>query len=328
MPRNTDLSTILFPVELRPVGYEPALNAPGTPGGDELDIDLCTTAKTTRPIKQYRAVVRGDTGAVFAVVSERYQLLHNSKALDLGQKAFAQLFPEAGADDFTIFDIQTTKTGSACHIDLIHKSYSVDVWEQETWLPFLRVSNSYNRYRALSFDFGFVRKLCSNGVIFRKETIKVRYYHTKGQLSVDFGQGAFTKLKELEREFVEHAKRLKATQVREKLLLPLALYLLGLEFDLKATNAKKQERETERLAAVVGPLKDLIKGYCSEMGATAYAAMNVATDLATHAPRTAGPFAASKDLQQTIGARAKTLVDLLATTDLEALLANQIRLVA
>jgi len=27
MPRNTDLATVLFPVELRPVGYEPAPTA-------------------------------------------------------------------------------------------------------------------------------------------------------------------------------------------------------------------------------------------------------------------------------------------------------------
>lgn len=327
MTRNTDLSTILFPVELRPVGYLPSSSETANEEGFALDPE----PGEFESIDQYKAVVRGDTGAVFAVVSNRYELLHNSRALDLGKKAFVHLFPEASAADFIVYDIQKTKTGSACHIDLIHKTYSTEVWEQETWLPFLRVSNSYNRYRALSFDFGFVRKLCSNGVIFRKETIQARFYHTKGELEVDLDQDAtFKKLKELESEFSAHMKSLRGRSVAGQYLLPLSIFLLGLDFDLNATDAKKRALEKERLADVVKSLSALIEKYVADLGENAYTAMNAATDLATHSPAVAGRFATSAILQQHIGAQSRDLLNRFASGEsggIESILEEQIQFV-
>lgn len=325
MPRNTDISTILFPVALRPVGYAPVDdNSAGT--GD--DAEPISGGEEFKNINQYKAVVRGDTGAVFAVVSSRYELLHNSRALDLGKKAFEHLFPEASADDFIVYDVQSTKTGSACHIDLIHRSYSADVWEQETWLPFLRVSNSYNRYRALSFDFGFVRKLCSNGIIFRKEAIHARFYHTKGRLEVDLKQDkTFQKLKDLEKAFSTHMRHLRDTKMSRQLLLPLSLYLLQLEFNVTSQDAQKRNREQDRLSEVVRSLSDLINGYVKELGDNGYTALNAATDLATHSPSLAGPFATSAKLQQSIAERSQSFTDELSKgndTSIEGLLATQI----
>ena len=328
MNRNTDISTILFPVELRPVNYTAAAEeSPRSEGGGK----PTSKKEEIKSIKQYRAVVRGDTGTVFAVVSDRYELLHNSRALDLGKKAFVHLFPETAADDFIVYDIQLTKTGSACHIDLIHKSYSTKIWEQETWLPFLRVANSYNRYRALSFDFGFVRELCSNGIIFRKETIQARYYHTKGRLEVDLERDkTFQKLKELESEFAAHMKSLRGMALNGQHLLPLSIFLLELEFDLEASDAKKRAQEQARLGVVVKSLEDLIEKYMSELGANAYTALNAATDLATHAPSVAGPFATSAKLQQNIAERSRALTAELTLNSkkrIEDLLAEQIALV-
>lgn len=328
MSRNTDLSTILFPVELRPVGYIPSgPDAKSSPeeSGEESDPEAFES------INQYKAVVRGDNGTVFAVVSSRYELLHNSRALDLGKKAFEHLFPEASAADFIVFDLHSTKTGSACHIDLIHKTYSSDVWEQETWLPFLRVSNSYNRSRALGFDFGFVRKLCSNGVIFRKETIQARFYHTKGELEVDLAQDkSFLRLKELESQFAAHMKGLREATVDGQYLLPLSIFLLGLDFDLGASNPRKNGEERKRLSDVVDSLNGLIANYVGELGNSAYTAMNAATDLATHSPATAGRFATSAALQEQVGERSAEFLSLLSKPHkgrIEDILAKQLLLV-
>lgn len=328
MSRTTDLSTILFPVELRPVGYIPSgTEAEPSPNGADEE----SAPEEFESIDQYKAVVRGDNGTVFAVVSSRYELLHNSRALDLGKKAFEHLFPEASAADFIVFDLHSTKTGSACHIDLIHKTYSTDVWEQETWLPFLRVSNSYNRSRALGFDFGFVRKLCNNGVIFRKETIQARFYHTKGELEIDLAQDkSFLRLKELEAEFATHMKNLRKMTVHGQYLLPLSIFLLGLDFDLTTSNVKKREDEEKRLGDVVVTLNALIGRYVAQLGSTAYTAMNAATDLATHSPATAGRFATSATLQEQIGERSSAFLNLQGnpqTRKIEEILAKQLLLV-
>jgi len=328
MTRNTDISTILFPVELRPVNY--TLAASETAASVESGAPA-SKKEENKSISQYKAVVHSDSGAVFAVVSNRYELLHNSRALDLGKRAFVHLFPEASANDFIVYDIQLTKTGSACHIDLIHKSYSTEVWEQETWLPFLCVSNSYNRSRGLSFDFGFVRKLCSNGIIFRKETIQARFYHTKGRLEVDLKQDkSFQKLKELEREFAAHMKRLRETTLNGKVLLPLSIFLLDLKFDFASQDESKREQEQSRLGEVVKMLGSLITKYVKDLGENAYTALNAATDLATHSPSVVGPFATSAKLQQSIAGRSRSLTDQLGRDSkkrVEELIADQIALV-
>ena len=295
MSRNTDLQKVLFPVELHPIGYSDSESQPEQ--GD-----------TVKPIKRYKAVVRTDNGEVFSVVSERYELLHNKRALEHGRKAFKLLFPETEPEEFIVFDIKQTKTGSACHIDLIHPSYNVNVWEQETWLPFLRVSNSYNRSRALTFDFGFVRKLCSNGLIFQKQSIKAKFYHTKGELSIDFSTDErFKTLKVLEEEFASHMEKLRAAELEEELLAALSLHFLGLKFNLNQKNQKQRGREEERKDLVIVAIRKLINKYKPELGVNAYTALNVATDLATHSEELAGPFVNSATMQITIGERSQEI---------------------
>ena len=39
--------------------------------------------------------------------------------------------------------------------------------------PFIRVTNSYNALRALVFDIGFFRKVCTNGLILRDAIIQL-----------------------------------------------------------------------------------------------------------------------------------------------------------
>lgn len=290
MERNTDINSVLFDVELRPVAYSV---------DDDCDLQ---GPSNFEGVGRYKAVVRKDNGSVFAIVSDRYEILHNSRALELGKQAFELLFPESNQEDFRVYDIKTTKTGSACHIDLIHKSYDVKVWEQESWLPFLRISNSYNRSRALSFDFGFVRKLCSNGLIFQKESIRARYYHTRGKLSIDLQSDTrFDRLKELEAAFSGHMKSLRARKVGEQFQLPLSLYLLGLEFDLDSNDLEKLEREHKRFDDVKSELKRLIHDYFKDLGGSAYTALNIATDFATHSASKAGPFAKVEKLQAVVG---------------------------
>lgn len=323
MSRNTDLSSILFDVELQPICLVPTESTAGIqPSATEGEL-----FPALQRIPQYRAVVRIDNGTVFSVVSDRYELLHNSRALDLGRKAFQMLFPDAGPDKFQVYDIRTTKTGSACHIDLIHEQWDTTVWDQETWLPFLRVSNSYNRYRALTFDFGFVRSLCSNGMIFSKRSIQAKYHHTRARLSIDLEQDrSYENLKVLEQEFSGYMRKLRAIELSAELLRALSLHLLGLSFDLKAEDEQRGHSEERRLKAVAGQLDDLTRNYLDELGPNAYTAINIATDLATHSPGIAGGFCSTASLQEEIGARMQKLLSHDKTPDLLKLLEPELAL--
>ncbi|MGJ8653043.1 MAG: DUF932 domain-containing protein [Opitutaceae bacterium] len=316
MARNTNLETILFPVNLDPIHL----------GENE--------GVKRKKIPRYRAVVRkdrndrNDRNEVLSIVSLQYELLLNSKAIEMGKAAFNSLFPDTAPENFKIYDIKTTRSGSACAIDLIDPAWRTDVWEQETWLPFLRVSNSYNRSRALTFDFGFVRKLCENGMIFNKKTVRAKYTHTRGNLDIDFASNPeFRGLKSLEQEFIAHLRFLNEIEVKKAQLPATALYFLDLNFNLSSNDLPRKKREAKRFTHVSKELLRLTGEYHTDQASNLYTALNIATDFASHSARLAGNFATPTSLQDKVGKRSRLLhVALSEQKVLEELIKDQLEL--
>ena len=52
-------------------------------------------------------------------------------------------------------------------MDLFHRSCAINLGggASEAFTPFVRVTNSYNASRAVRLDVGFMRGMCSNGMI-------------------------------------------------------------------------------------------------------------------------------------------------------------------
>ena len=154
MTRITNIHGLTFPVELRPVYTDPGLNA---------------ESKIVK-VPSSKAVVNARSGAVLGVVNKNYELITNSEAVELGKKCCAALFGADEAENIRIFKIDAPSTASYCHIDLVHESYRMNLWDEEkqsdVYVPYVRITNSYNTSRALRFDIGFCRKICLNGVIF------------------------------------------------------------------------------------------------------------------------------------------------------------------
>lgn len=160
MPRDTNLDEILFPVELRDlfVELEDATTQPQL-----FDYSL-EDQLVMRLVPKHKAVVNTQTGRPLAVVGWKYHLVTNEEALWLGEQCFRQLFRGVDSTQMEVFNIIAPKSKVFCHIDIIRKGYEVNVWSKELWLPYLRVTNSYNGSRALRFDLGFCRELCRNGI--------------------------------------------------------------------------------------------------------------------------------------------------------------------
>ena len=144
MARQTDLQKVLFPVEEQPIFFMPR----------KYDF---------KKIKNYKAIVNKSNNTIISVVSSDYQLITNERALELGKKCFKQVFQTINTNDMEVYNITFPQTRSFCHIDVIHKNYTLNIGKKEVWLPFIRITNSYNRTKALCFDFGFCRELCENG---------------------------------------------------------------------------------------------------------------------------------------------------------------------
>lgn len=271
--RDTNIETALFPVELRNIFFEEPRD---------------TGALKVR-IPGYKAVVDTKSKKTFSVVSESYRLVTNGEALEFGKQAFNQLFDTVNTDALAIFNVIKPETRSYCHIDLIHKKYEVNIWKTEVFLPYIRVTNSYNRSRALRFDLGFVRKLCDNGVIFERQAITFKFDHTRQVIKdkIDFG-GQYGKLKALEQQFVNYMTGIKDIEVPRVHALPLMVKALDMKFDTSSEDEKKKLNAEKRLNEFHGHASRLVNKYYRELGENAYAVYNAATEYASAPPRTGG----------------------------------------
>ncbi len=234
---------------------------------------------TYHKVPRFAAIVDVDKNHTFAVVSERYRLVKNQEALNLGEQCFRQVFSTTTADGMEVFNIILPATRSFCHVDFIHKDHAFEPWSGDKWWPYLRVTNSYNRTKPLRFDLGFCRAICTNGVIFGREHIVFRFYHTHGQIAVE---GKFqvdaSRLKGLEVRFIEQMHNLKRYYVSPEHMLALACKALEVEIDpADLRDAKK----AERLIQFRDKIKRLTEKYFKELGPNGYAALNVLTDFAS-----------------------------------------------
>lgn len=286
MVRLTDLSAATFPVELWPLS--------------------CGLGETTLNLKKHNAVVDVDRGAVLSVVTSDYRLVTNDEAYEIGKRAFRSVFATAPVDvdrDMEVFRVHVAENRASCWIDLVHRKVNFNVWEQETWLPFLRIQNSYNKTSALTFELGFVRKLCSNGIIFKKEVIQYKRAHTKHKIPEDFAFPDMPDwLRGRQQEFCTYMADLRQFKVDRQQALPLMARCLGLQFKGLDDPNKAVARSAEKSKLwFKSRAPELIHKYFDELGRTAYAVVNAASDFASDPPIGAPFHASGPELQVNIG---------------------------
>jgi hypothetical protein len=226
----------------------------------------------------HRAVVNQSNGEIISIVGKNYKLISNEKAIEMGKQIFTQLYPEIKTDDLIPYKVVAPISKASAHIDLIHKDVNFSVWEQETWLPFLRTTNSYNRSYALAFEIGFARKLCSNGVLFNKKTMKLKYLHSKSnriELLNDTAQ-----IKATSNLFIEQCKSLRKYDLPKQLMIPLVFQILNINLELP--EVRQMTKKVNYLHNLIEVVKVLTDRYFTELGSNAYSAFNVMTELVSH----------------------------------------------
>lgn len=271
--RNTNLRDVMFPVEMQKIlrSQTTAAESPSEP----------------IEVKGWRAVVDAERQRVLSVVTTNYRLVTNSEAYECGKVAFKRLFDSLDVErDMEVFNVITPSTRSYCHIDLIHREYRVNLWKKEVYLPYLRVTNSYNRTKALHFDLGFARTLCDNGVIFEKATVRFKKPHTHQHLheAISFLADG-TKLEGLMQAFREYMTSLNKLAVPASLAHPLMVRALGLSFEGLEKGSENGRKAARRLRdAFKARAGELLLRYYDEQGSNAYAVFNAATHFASDPP--------------------------------------------
>jgi len=273
MARQTTIDELMFPVELRPV---------------YTDLDYSDTYMRRIEIPNSRVVVNADSGYPLGVVSSNYRLVTNEQALEMGRQCCEQLFGTDVATDIDVFTAYAPSTRSYCHIDLIHKNYVMNVGcgnrGSEVYTPYIRVTNSYNRTRALRFDVGFCRKLCLNGVIFEAETIDFTFTHSRQLHSDDISFGH--KKDQLQRLFEQFQQQIAVLRSFE-LTADNAFTILCGVLKVKShahIDRSKSNNHREDYDELISEFKTVLNGYIDELGSNAYALFNTITDIASRPP--------------------------------------------
>lgn len=271
MPRITEFEALMFPVELRPVYTEIEING----------------ITSQQKIPNSQVVVNRESGKPLGVVSKNYKLVTNEEAVEMGKQCCADLFGSDAAGNIEVFNVYAPSTGSYCHIDLLHRSYQMNLWGEpdrsDIYIPYLRVTNSYNTSRALRFDIGFCRKVCLNGVILGAETIRLTFSHVKHRLTNDIRfalqKGKIGKLVE---DFKSYTNKLKNYHIPRKQALNLIRVLFRIKEESEI-NFESEKESLEEYDALLCILDCKLNKYIDELDENGYSLFNAITDIASHA---------------------------------------------
>ena len=248
-------------------------------------IDL-SRQDNSETLRGHKAIVARGSRDAFAVVTANYQLVTNQRACELGHEAFALIFGDDAAKGLRPFNVLMPRTRSWVQVDFTADQLSVSLGADDRWLPFLRVTNSYNKTKALQFTVGVCRWICTNGMIFGDQSLTLRNTHQRGVDLGDLLRRAFTAgAGRMDLSFVKsRLEKLKEHQVSHDQFLAAMLEILELSIPPSIPESPLHARGWKDL----GPhLSRLGQSYASSLGDNAYALLNAASDYASdvEAPR-------------------------------------------
>ena len=285
-PKPCDLTKAFFPVE------------------EQSDIWCEYNGRSLR-IPGYKAIIDKDARRTLSVVSSKYRLVTNLEAFQIADYVVRTVFEGKKLDDFECYNILMPQTKGSCRIDMIIPNNFNKLFgdNKESWTPFVRISNSYNRTMTLRYEIGFCRWICLNGVIFGQTGISFSITHT-GRIThreidqlVRSAQAQIGSIGSLWAAFEEKMKQLK------DIALPLssALAIYCKVFGIIVKEDTVSETQKDNLASRAIQIVEASREYFDEMGNNAYAMMNVMSDFASFPEWTPSPSQYVDGYQRKVG---------------------------
>jgi hypothetical protein len=269
----------------------------------EAPLEVLVTCKDS--VRQARvpfkkAIAIKDSGQVLGVVGKNYRLVTNREALDLCMKLCQQVFPESKESEWELSDACGPKSRSRVALDLMHRTHVMNLWMNpggisEVYTPFLRVINSYNGLRALRFDLGFMRKHCSNGVVFEEKVATVKAAHTRqGIAGIDLKKSLqnFEELRERFAGCLKSVRKVGLTETQSNLIVERVLQLPKSDPEVEGPNEVLQLREY---------VVHMDRRHRDELGGNAYATFNTMSDFATRPLSSKAMRSDRSSLQRRVG---------------------------
>ncbi|MGN0206999.1 MAG: DUF932 domain-containing protein [Muribaculaceae bacterium] len=241
-------------------------------------------ANRRHKITGQKAIIDITTGKSISVVSSQYNFVRNQEAYEIADFIVQRIFEGMTLQQFECYNVYMPKSKGSCRIDLIIP-YSKDnpfADKKDTWTPFIRISNSYNRTLVLKYEIGFCRWICKNGAIFGQKGITISINHSKRidsrriQYEIEHMENVIG-VRSLMSEFLEKMEMLKSLKLPESIALQMYCKAFGIKVDKK----KVTPRQREILGQSAKRIVDAAKEYFAEMGNNAYAIFNVLSDIAS-----------------------------------------------
>src|SRR5262249_36059695 len=197
-------------------------------------------------------------------------------------------FPETKGAEWDVGTTDAPSTAGHCRIALVHRTAALDFGDvrpgkrPEVFGPFIRVTNSYNGLRALSFDIGFYRKVCRNGLIAPETIVQFRFAHGRR----DLGAGirfdvARERLEKLQKKLDDTLSAIKECVIPR---MAFDTILQSVMLIRPPQCLRPRSREADDWKKLSHHVRALCDRYAGELGETAYAVLNVITDFASHPP--------------------------------------------
>ena len=229
------------------------------------------------------ALVDTDAGEIVGVVGNDYRLFTNREAIDLCREFCLEAFPDTDSAEWVFRAAHGPASRSWVAMDLFHRSCAIHFGRgiaPEDFTPYVRVTNSYNASRAVRLDVGFMRGMCSNGMIFSEDAAKILASHTAEGISRLKFSHPFEGMAALVKQFGETVADVRAVAVTPDEGAEIARRVIG--WPTITDKATPRQRDDQRV--LDADLAERRDRYFHELGANAYAAFNLVTDFASHPP--------------------------------------------
>ena len=226
----------------------------------------------------HKAIIRRDSGEILGMVGKKYEVITHREAYKLGQKLFREVFESRPE----VYKVDMNRKGSYCHVDLFNPKERIvikrlekmgrpDAEFNEEYYPFIRISNSYNHTFSLRYSLGFYRWKCSNGLLMgRKMLGDIVISHDKPlEASEWYVMDAAEKFSRMVGDFDDYIRKAGKIYIPKELLEVVTLDILDKQYGVE---------QKPRLLKMTEVLRGSIPAYASELGESALAAINIATD--------------------------------------------------
>lgn len=233
-----------------------------------------------------KVLVDAERNRPLSVVSQNYKVITNERAYQMADVIVQGVFNGRTLGDFQCYNLMMPSTRSFCRMDFIipNSGFSAFGKSTESYTPFVRISNSYNRMLVLRYEIGFCRWICLNGCIFGAKSYTATFVHSlqKKQRTIEEAIaearrtiGSIDKIWEI---IEKKLTTLSSIPVRFELALPVFCEVFGIpdidRKDVSSSLAQKCAARAERFL-------EQAKSYYAEHGPTAYALFNALTDYAS-----------------------------------------------